>query len=111
MEFDIELNSINAGKAAKLLSKAADLGMDMSGYGFIEENPDSGCVYIWCTDYKFDLCISLGSSSVHAIWIDPYDGEEVERIAGNSLDAIYKWCDKLEKKSERKQKKEENKCK
>ena len=104
MEFNIKLNSTNAGKVAKLLSKAAALGMDIRGCGHIDENPDSGYVYIWCEDYQFDLCISLGSSSVYALWSDPYDGEEVERIAGNSLDAIYKWCDKLEKKSERKQK-------
>jgi hypothetical protein len=40
-------------KAGLLLAKAAELGMDVTGYGEIAVNNSSGNVYIWLEDYAF----------------------------------------------------------
>jgi hypothetical protein len=79
-------------KIAKILTKAADLGMDLSGYGEASENTTSGHVYLWLEDYPFTLFISLGSDEVQALWSDPENGEETEIEVGSmSLDDLIEW--------------------
>ena len=82
-------------KVAKILTKAVDLGMDLSGDGYADENTSSGHVYLAMTDYNFTLFISLGSDEIQALWFSSYDGEEIEIPVGEmSLDDLELWaCD------------------
>lgn len=82
-------------KVAKILTKAVDLGMDLSGDGYADENKSSGHVYLAMTDYNFTLFISLGSDEIQALWFSSYDGEEIEIPVGEmSLDDLELWaCD------------------
>ncbi len=34
---------------------AVDLGMDLTGYGFVESNKNSGYTYLWLEDYQFTV--------------------------------------------------------
>jgi len=63
-------------KVALLITKASDLGMDISGEGEAAENPHSGHVYLWLEDYPFTLYIDLGSDKVYANWSSSLDGSE-----------------------------------
>lgn len=65
-------------KVALLITKASDLGMDISGYGEAAENQNSGYVYLWLEDYPFTLYIGLGSDIVYALWSSSLDGREEE---------------------------------
>ena len=76
MQINEKLGNNAYRKIAKILTKAADLGMDLSGYGEASENQNSGYVYLWLEDYNFTLFISLGSDEVQAVWSNPIDGEE-----------------------------------
>lgn len=88
-------------KMALLILKASDLGMDISGYGFADENTNSGNVYLWLEDYPFTLYIGLGSDEVMATWSDPYDGEEEDtETEGKSLHDLETWANDLAAKSE-----------
>lgn len=89
-------------KIALLMTKASDLGMDLSGYGFADMNPNSGHVYLWLEDYPFTLFISLGSDDIWALWSNPEDGEEVVTnvIDEMTLDNLYDWVQQLELESE-----------
>lgn len=103
MEIKSELSSNELKKVAKLILKASQLGMDISGYGEANVNNNSGNVYLWLEDYPFCLYIGLYDERVMANWSCHYDGEEFDRLAGNSLDKLYKWCDKLQSKSDKKE--------
>jgi hypothetical protein len=88
-------------KAGLLIVKASELGMDLSGYGEIGENLNSGNVYLWQEDYPFCLYIGLGSDTIYALWTDNYDGDEVETDIDNmSLDDLIDWALKLENEAE-----------
>ena len=88
-------------KMALLILKASDLGMDISGYGFADENTNSGNVYLWLEDYPFTLYIGLGSDEVMANWSDPYNGEEEDtETEGKSLHDLETWAYDLAAKSE-----------
>lgn len=63
-------------KVALLITKASDLGMDISGYGEAAENQNSGNVYLWLEDYPFTLYIDLGSDVVYANWSSSLDDRE-----------------------------------
>ena len=63
-------------KAGLLLAKAAELGMDVTGYGEIAVNNSSGNVYLWLEDYAFSLYIGLGSNRIVACWSSTEDGRE-----------------------------------
>ncbi len=86
-------------KAAKLITKAASLGMDISGYGELAVNNTSGNVYLWAEDYPFCLFIGLYDSRVMACYSCPENGKEFIRVAGNNLNRLYKWCEKLESRN------------
>jgi len=88
-------------KVALLITAAAWLGMDVSGYGQADENKSSGYVYLWLEDYPFTLFIGPSGDEVCAIWTNSEDGEEHECELGNlSLDDLYVWVNQLEQASE-----------
>lgn len=80
-------------KAALLITKASDLGMDISGYGELAENQHSGNIYMWLEDYPFTLFISLGSDTIYANWSNPNNGEEEDiDIDAMPLHDIESWA-------------------
>jgi hypothetical protein len=88
-------------KVAKILTKAVDLGMDLSGDGYADENKSSGHVYLAMMDYNFTLFISLGSDEVQALWFSSVDGEEIEIEVGEmSLDDLENWSIDLDIKAD-----------
>ena len=103
MEYKINQGTKLHLNATKLTAKAVKLEMDLDGYGFLDYNDQSGNTYLWLEDYGFTLFISDFDNTVKALYICPYDGEEVERNAGNSLDKLELWCDRLRAKSDKKE--------
>lgn len=102
MEINTKLSNNPMRKVALLITKASDLGMDLSIYGSADENPNSGNVYLWLEDYPFTLFINLGSDEIYASWFDHYTGNEVETAIGNmSLTELEAWAMELENESER----------
>jgi hypothetical protein len=89
-------------KIALLMTKASDLGMNLSGYGVADVNHNSGYTYLWLEDYPFTLFIGLGSDEVWANWSNPEDGEETVTnvIDSMTLDNLYDWVQQLELESE-----------
>ena len=89
-------------KAGLLLTRAAELGMDASGYGELAVNYNSGNVYLWLEDYSFTLYIDLGSDNVHALWTSSEDGnEEVITLEANTqLDTITGWAEYCQRQDE-----------
>lgn len=104
MEIKTNLCSNALRKVALLITKASDLGMDVSGYGFADENNSSGNVYLWLEDYPFTLYIPLCmNDTIYANWSDPYDGEEFDtETEGKSLFDLTEWAEALFAKSEEK---------
>lgn len=97
MEIKSNLSSNPMRKIGLLITKASELGMDVSGYGFADENPNSGYVYLWLEDYSFTLFIDLGSDDIQALWTNSDDGEEIEiTVDGMTLDDIQEWADDLQ---------------
>lgn len=78
MQFKTQhMTSNQARKMALLIIKAAELEMDLSGYGETAVNHHSGYVYLWLEDFPFTLFInSSGSDRVKACWVNQYNGEE-----------------------------------
>lgn len=96
MEIKSNLCANAVRKVAMLITKASDLGMDVSGYGFADENQNSGNVYLWLEDYSFTLYIGLGSDDIYAMWTNPEDGEEHEvEVDDLSLSDLNDWCESL----------------
>lgn len=89
-------------KAIYLLDVADDLGMDTGGYGELAVNPNSGYTYLWLEDYGFTLYMpidcELQKEDVYAIWINTYNGEEVELSLTESttLEDLEDWVQELE---------------
>jgi hypothetical protein len=101
MEIKSNLCSNATRKIALLITKASDLGMDISGYGFADENQNSGNVYLWLEDYQFTLYIGLGDDTIYALWSDPMNGEEEEIEVGNkTLAELELWAEQLYTESE-----------
>lgn len=101
MEIKSNLCANATRKIGLLITKASDLGMDISGYGFADENQHSGCVYLWLEDYSFTLYIGLGSDTIYALWTNPNDGEEIEtETEGKTLDDLETWAADLYNKAE-----------
>ncbi len=83
-------------KVALLITKASDLGMDISGYGEANENCNSGNVYLWLEDYDFTLYIGLGSDNIWANWTSCEDGREEDIEVGSmSLYELQGWASTL----------------
>lgn len=101
MQINENLGNHAYRKIAKILTKATDLGMDLSGYGEASENQNSGCVYLWLEDYPFTLFISLGADEVQALWSNPENGEEIEVVVGSmSLFDLEHWAQTLAHQAE-----------
>lgn len=101
MEITSNLCSNATRKIALLITKASDLGMDISGYGEASENTSSGNVYLWLEDYPFTLYIGLGSDTVYANWTNPNNGEEEDiDIEAMPLFDIESWAVDLYNKAE-----------
>lgn len=101
MEINSNLCSNAVRKIALLITKASDLGMDISGYGVADENKTSGNVYLWLEDYRFTLYIGLGSDTVYASWFNYDNGDEEEtETAGMSLFDLEHWAQKLSHEAE-----------
>jgi hypothetical protein len=90
-------------KVALLITKAIDLGMDLSDYVEAGENPSNGNVYLWAQDYGFVLYIPLcADDRIHACWSSVYtDEEETIAIDGMSLRALEDWAYDLTEQAER----------
>ena len=96
MQINQNLCSNALRKAALLITKASDLGMDVSGYGEAGENQNSGNVYLWLEDYPFTLYIGLGSDTIYANWSNPNNGEEEDiDIEAMPLFDIEAWANEL----------------
>jgi hypothetical protein len=92
MEINTHVCSNEARKIGMLITKAAELGMDVSGYGNADVNLNSGNVYLWLEDYGFTLYIGLNSDEIFASWSDPENGEEIEVEVGTmSLEDLNHW--------------------
>lgn len=84
-------------KAALLITKASDLGMDLYSYGEVGENQSNGNVYIWLEDYPFSLYIDLGSDTIKACWNSTMtDSEEIVEVGKQCLFELQSWAYKLE---------------
>jgi hypothetical protein len=93
MEIKSNLCSNATRKIGLLIVAASDLGMDISGYGFADENQNSGNVYLWLEDYPFTLYIGLGSDDIYASWSNPENGDEEEiEVSGKSLADLEAWA-------------------
>jgi len=96
MEINSKLCNNAVRKIALLITKASDLGMDISGYGFADENKNSGNVYLWLEDYPFTLFITLGSDNIYANWTNPNNGNEEDiDIEAMPLFDIESWANEL----------------
>ena len=91
-------------KAIFLQKIAVDLGMDVTGYGMVDVNKNSGYTYLWLEDYPFTLYMpiscKLKKSNVVALWTNSEDGEEITKdlTAGTTLAQLEAWSEKLDKK-------------
>lgn len=96
MEIKSNLCNNATRKIALLITKASDLGMDISGYGFADENQNSGNVYLWLEDYQFTLYIGLGDDNIWASWSNPMNGDEEEtEVSNKSLAELELWAEQL----------------
>ena len=99
MEINTKLSNNPMRKVALLITKASDLGMDISGYGYADENQNSGYVYLWLEDYPFTLFMRpCGDDEICALWTNSDDGEETEIDVTDSttLDELQEWADDLQ---------------
>jgi hypothetical protein len=84
-------------KVALLITKASDLGMDISGYGEAAENNNSGNVYLWLEDYSFCLFIGLNSDEIYASWSSYKCAREEEiETTGETLHSLTAWAKALD---------------
>jgi hypothetical protein len=101
MEIKSNLCNNATRKIGLLITAASNLGMDISGYGFADENQSSGNVYLWLEDYPFTLYIGLGSDDIYASWSNPENGDEEEiDVSGKSLAELEAWAMDLYKQVE-----------
>lgn len=93
-------------KAIFLQKVAVDLGMDVSGYGEVAVNPNSGYTYLWLEDYSFCLYMPINcdliKEDVYALWSNPVTGEEIEMSLENetTLNDLENWVESLDKEIE-----------
>jgi hypothetical protein len=101
MQINENLGNNAYRKIAKLLTKAVDLEMDLSGYGEANENKNSGHVYLFMEEYNFTLFISLGSDDIQALWFSSVDGNEIEiPVNALTLAELEAWASNLDIEAE-----------
>ena len=91
-------------KVAILITKAADIGMNLSSYGHAAENDSNGNVYLWLEDYNFTLYVPLccgDDSVIKACWSNLYVDEE-ETIDADTLTLreLEAWADDLTQRAD-----------
>ena len=101
MEIKSNLCSNATRKIALLITKASELGMDVSGYGEASENSTSGYVYLWLEDYPFTLFIRpCGDDEIEALWTNYENGEEIETdVDDMTLEELHQWCNDNEQEA------------
>lgn len=93
-------------KAIFLQKVAVDLGMDVSGYGEVAVNRNSGYTYLWLEDYSFCLYMPINcdliKEDVYALWSNFKTGEEIEMSLENetTLNDLENWVESLDKEIE-----------
>ena len=93
MEIKKDLCANAIRKVALLITKASELGMDISTYGEAAENQSNGNVYLWLENYPFTLYIDLGSDDVQACWTNYDNGdEEFIDVDSMTLYQLEEWC-------------------
>lgn len=91
-------------KAIFLQKTAVDLGMDLTGYGEVAVNQNSGNTYLWLEDYSFTLYMPISceliKQDICALWTNPNSGEELEFTLLNNtrLIDLENWAGKLDKR-------------
>lgn len=91
-------------KAIFLQKTAVDLGMDVTGYGMVIVNKNSGYTYLWLEDYQFTLYLPINcdlvKTDVVALWSNPEDGGEYEYefTRGTKLTDLELFVERMEKK-------------
>lgn len=104
----MEYNALNTmcdwerTKALYLIEIAQNyLDWDLSSYGELNVNPNSGYVYIWLEDQPYTIympitCI-LSKSDVYVLWTNPETGEEIEQpLNDNHIVDLEQWVRELE---------------
>lgn len=91
-------------KAARLITVAGRLGMDLSGYGELALNSKYKNIYLWLEDYSFCLFIDK-DDNLKALYTCFIDGTEILKDVSDSttLDELDKWAMGLHEKSEGKE--------
>lgn len=106
MEYVINTqNTQQAKNAGRLLILAADLGMNVSGYGQLGYNNTFGNTYLWLEDYQFTLFISDYDSTIKALYTCFIDGEETELCIDEKtdLETLENWAENLYNESVKKE--------
>lgn len=90
-------------KAVFLMGIAQDLGINLSSYGEVAVNKNSGYTYLWSEDYNFSLYMPIScdliKSDIFALWTNQINGneEEMQLTAETTLKDIEEWADSQEK--------------
>lgn len=90
-------------KAAYLILKAKQLGMDLNSYGELSVNKNSGYTYLWLEDYPFSLFMPINcdliEEDIYVNYFDSETGQETEESLANfsDIDEIHNWVSQLEK--------------
>jgi hypothetical protein len=108
----MELQSLNnmclweRKKAIYLMEIAENkLNMNLSNYGEIAVNQNSGYTYLWLEDYNFTLYMAINCdltiNDIYVLYSDLETGNETEQTLNNfdDIDHIYKWIEKIEDKN------------
>jgi len=89
-------------KGAFLISQASALGMNVTGYGLLDVDQNSGNTYLWLEDYPFTLFMpiscDLEKTAIYAIWSDFNNGDDTELALSDNttLEDLYNWVESLE---------------
>lgn len=101
MEIQKDLCSNELRKVALLITKASELGMDLSSYGELGVNQSNGNVYLWNENYNFSLFIDLGDDTIQACWTNFNNGdEEIIDATNESLYSLEDWVRNNQNKME-----------
>ena len=98
MEYTIKTqNAKQAKNVGRLLILAADLGMNVSGYGELSYNNTFGNTYLWLEEYQFTLFINDYDDELKALYTCFIDGEEMEICIDENtdLETLETWADNL----------------
>ena len=97
-------NAKQAKNAGRLLVLAADLDMDVSGYGELGYNNAFGNTYLWLEDYQFILFISDYDDTMKALYSCFVDGKETEFCIDENtdLETLEAWAENLYNESVKK---------